>query len=236
MSRPPKSHPSPNFDDRLLEASIKYLIYHYAEGSLEESLDWLTGENPLGQRVSCHYLIAENGEVYALVPEPKRAWHAGVSAWENDENLNATSIGIELVNNGRTPYKAAQMESLLGLSQDIIRRHDISPWHVLGHSDIAPGRKTDPGPHFNWAWLAENGVGVYPPTLSPVSCQINDLQKALKAYGYALEITGELDDQTQAVLGAFQMHFGGGELDGLMAKLQYLLDVKNRLDEKAKAI
>jgi len=228
MKRPLESHVSLNYDDRPDGVVVKYLVYHFTGGSLEESLEWLIHENPLGAKVSAHYLISESGDVYNLVPEAKRAWHAGVSAWEEDENLNALSIGIELVNCGEA-YPAAQMDALVELSKDIVARHGILPWYVLGHSDIAPGRKDDPGEHFDWQSLARHGVGLYPEVVHGFESSVLDVQEKLKAYGYRIDVTGEVDAQTQDVLMAFQAHFGRGELGLISAKLDCLLAEKSML-------
>ncbi len=218
---------SPNFDERPTCSRIKYLIYHFTEGNLEQSLEWLTTTNPAGQKVSAHYLIDEEGQVYSLVPEGKRAWHAGISAWEDDVSLNSNSIGIELVNSGDRNFTAAQMSALAILSKGIIDRHAILPFHILGHSDIAPGRKVDPGTYFDWKWLASNGIGLYPegePLIKTYSTY--DLQLKLKVYGYQLDVTGFLDPQTENVLRAFQLHFGQGEHSLISSKLDWLLELK----------
>ncbi len=210
---------------------IRYLVFHYTALDFHSSLNRLTqGE------VSAHYLIpaeAVNGEpqIYRLVEESKRAWHAGVSAWQNRENLNDTSIGIEIVNLGFKdepgkprewyPFTEYQIQALTELSKGIIARYGIEANCVIGHSDIAPGRKVDPGLLFPWKRLAENGVGAwYDEGLvleqlkdkafkgkSDQDIDIVRLQKNLKQYGYKLESTGVLDEQTTHVLKAFQLHF-----------------------------
>lgn len=226
MLKPLDTYRSPNFDDRHKGAKVKYLIYHYTEGSLADSLEWLTSVNPNGQKVSAHYLISEPGTIYSLVPEEKRAWHAGKSSWEGDEGLNSTSIGIELVNNGSEPYRQIQMAVLALLSKDIMARHGIHPCHVLGHSDVAPGRKKDPGPHFDWKWLAGQNVGLYPEVTGEIDSTIMEIQRKLLSFGYQIDLTGEWDQQTEQVLGAFHMHFGEGDLGLVSAKLDWLLKKK----------
>lgn len=155
-------HPSINFDERPAGAVIKYVIVHYTEGNLEDSLKWLTTINPHGHPVSAHYLICPLGHIYGLVDEQKRAWHAGVSQWKEDHNLNATSIGIELVNDGVSAYTEDQIQALVELLQDIQNRLGILPENILGHEDVAPTRKKDPGEHFPWQHLADLGLAVYP--------------------------------------------------------------------------
>ena len=146
------STPSDNFDDRPPEALIDFLIFHYTACPLDLSLRILTQAS--SSPVSAHYLICEKGQVYSLVPEEKRAWHAGKSYWKGRQGLNASSIGIELVNPGYGPeyrsFSHPQIDSLMTLSHEILKRHSIPATHILGHSDIAPGRKTDPGPYFKW--------------------------------------------------------------------------------------
>ncbi|MGN6670597.1 MAG: N-acetylmuramoyl-L-alanine amidase [Candidatus Nucleicultricaceae bacterium] len=156
--------PSPNFDDRPNNACIEFLIIHYTACDLELSLKILT-DGASSNRVSSHYLIAESGEIYHLVDEEKRAWHAGVSAWRHYQGINAFSLGIELVNPGHgphyRPFSTPQMASLIELSRELMTRHPIRKEYVLGHADVAPLRKVDPGSFFDWKALSGAGVGVY---------------------------------------------------------------------------
>jgi N-acetylmuramoyl-L-alanine amidase len=230
MIRSVKNLPSANFDERPEDAPIKYLIYHATHQNLDESLRLLTQPN-IDPPVSSHYLICEEGQIYSLVPEEKRAWHAGrLSAWETDVRINATSIGIELVNPGMGPnyrgFPKPQMQALQELTKDILTRHTITPFHILAHSDIAPDRKNDPGDRFDWKGLADLGIGVYPPVTQGIETSILDVQRKLKAYGYKIDLTGERDAQTQCVFQAFQMHFGYGDLGQMAAKLDWLLQAK----------
>lgn len=232
MNQPLIPYPSNNFDDRPTGSDIKYLIYHYTAGDLELSLKWLSDsctQNP----VSAHYLICEEGKVFQLVADEKRAWHAGVSSWGDDLNLNATSLGIELVNPGHGPnychFPELQMKSLILLSRRLIEKYQISPFHILGHSDIAPSRKVDPGELFDWEGFARLGIGVYPLTIEGgYHYSISQLQVSLREYGYSLEVTGEIDEQTNHVLRAFQMHYGGNDLASIFARLEWLLREKDR--------
>ncbi|MGB1547820.1 MAG: N-acetylmuramoyl-L-alanine amidase, partial [Alphaproteobacteria bacterium] len=157
-------HPSPNHEPRPEGAAIDTLILHYtgmktAEAALARLCDPAT-------KVSAHYLIDETGRIYALVPEERRAWHAGEACWQGETNLNDRSVGIELVNPGHEfgyrPFPEAQMAALEALLQEILARHPIPAERVLGHSDVAPGRKTDPGELFDWARLARAGIGCWP--------------------------------------------------------------------------
>lgn len=215
-------YPSPNQSERLPGSSIEYLIIHYTGCGLETSLKILT-DAASNHPVSAHYVIGETGQIYQLVSEDRLAWHAGLSYWQNKERLNTWSIGIELINPGHGPlytlFPKAQMESLLELSHQILIRHQIPLQHVLGHSDIAPGRKVDPGELFDWQWLAQNGVGLYPPlkTGLPENLEISETlttQKLLRDIGYHIPISGVLDPHTLNVIKAFQMHFLPGSVDG----------------------
>ena len=197
---------------------VRHLVLHYTDIDEAGSLEVLTGPH-----VSAHYVLPlparhYRGEplIYQLVDEERRAWHAGASAWKERTNINDTSIGIEIVNSGWAPYPKAQIEALIALSRDIIARHNIHPTNVVAHSDIAPNRKIDPGPHFPWRQLYEAGIGVWPDTDAIARWQarfthqppsLTNLQQALKAWGYPLEATSTLDRETRAVLRAFQMRF-----------------------------
>ena len=149
--------PSPNFNDRPDGEAINCIVLHYTDFlTLKESLDCLT--DPLS-KVSAHYLVDEDGTIYQLVADEKRAWHAGVSQWRGHNNVNNISIGIELQNGGMTykekcgewpPYPAAQMQALAELAHDLQVRISMPTEHIVGHNDIAPTRKIDPGPHFDW--------------------------------------------------------------------------------------
>ena len=226
---------SPNYEARHPDTTVDFLIMHYTGCDLEASLKILTDPNA-GQRVSAHYLVDETGEIYALVDEEFRSWHAGKNAWRGLADINSRSVGIEIVNPGQgpdcRPFPPLQMESVASLSKEIITRWRIAPHHVLGHSDIAPGRKVDPGPLFDWKWLAGHGVGVYPDieknqerqsrewkgqerksekkpfdksTEKPLD--IRRMQRLLARYGYTVPLSGILDPQTRVVIEAFQMHF-----------------------------
>jgi N-acetylmuramoyl-L-alanine amidase len=225
--------PSPNFDDRAAGTPIDILLLHYtgmksAEAALARLCD-------PAAKVSAHYCIAEDGTCTRLVDEAKRAWHAGVSAWAGERDINGRSIGIELVNPGHEfgyrPFPEAQMVSLIRLCRDILGRHPIPPERVLGHSDVAPQRKQDPGELFDWPRLAAAGIGQWPgkaATIAPPT--IAEAQAMLRRYGYDVPASGALDAETKAVLVAFQRHFRpsdvGGGLDGeTAARLLALLSL-----------
>lgn len=153
-----KTYRSPNYDERPCGVPIKYIIVHYtAYSTAKPALEWLC--NPQS-KVSAHYLICRTGTCYHMVDDDKRAWHAGVSQWGMDENLNHTSIGIELDNSGAEPFPNQQISVLLQLLRKLCAQHGILSSHVLGHEDIAPGRKIDPGPYFPWKILYDQGFGL----------------------------------------------------------------------------
>ena len=153
-----KSIRSPNFNDRIgYDAPLMILLHYTGMKTAQEALDRLC--DPAAE-VSAHYTIDEDGTIYHMVDEDKRAWHAGVSEWKGETDINSASIGIELVNPGHEfgyrEFPTAQMEALANLCKDIIARQPIET--VLGHSDVAPERKQDPGELFDWKWLAKQGV------------------------------------------------------------------------------
>jgi len=210
--------PSPNHDARLADGVVDMLILHYTGmESATAALDRLCSPEA---KVSAHYLIDEDGTVWRLVPEERRAWHAGVSSWRGRSDINSASIGIELVNPGHEfgyrPFPAPQMAALEALGRDILPRHPILPWYVLGHSDVAPQRKTDPGELFDWARLARAGIGVWPDSaaLPPPAASIAELQEQLAAIGYETPRTGVADAATAQVIAAFQRHFRPSRCDG----------------------
>jgi N-acetylmuramoyl-L-alanine amidase len=219
------SHPSANYDSR-----IQFVVVHYTSASLERSLQLLTHGD-----VSSHYLIGDDksATVYKLMDENQRAWHAGESQWQGRTWLNSSSIGIEIVNPGYKdtstgrlwyPYSEAQIESLITLLKDISKRNGISPRHIIGHSDIAPLRKLDPGPLFPWKRLAAEGLGLWPNEQAVARQQaifnsnplpeIGWFQAQLARLGYDTPQTGELDVATRHVLAAFQMHYRPARFDG----------------------
>lgn len=218
---------SPNIEPRAAGKFPRFLILHYTGmESAAKACNWLCVPE---SKVSCHYLVDEAGEIVQMVGEEMRAWHAGVSSWQGEADINSCSIGIEIQNAGHSAgypdFPEAQMEVVARLCQDIVSRHGIIPEHVLAHSDVAPGRKIDPGEKFDWAFLYRHGVGhwVEPEVIeSGTYLQRGDrgqavvaLQGMLKMYGYGLELNSEFDDRTKVVVEAFQRHFRPAKVDGV---------------------
>ncbi len=173
-------------------------------------------------KVSAHYLIDEDGTGYALVDEGHRAWHAGEACWRGVRDVNGHSIGLELVNPGHDlgyrAYPEAQMVALVELAGEIVARHGIPAVGVVGHSDVAPARRKDPGERFEWRRLAAAGVGLWPGRGSREGAAepgIAAVQAKLGRLGYALEVSGTIDAATQAVITAFQRHFRQDRVDGV---------------------
>lgn len=217
---------SPNFDARKGGDPDMLIIHYTGLPVIEASLKRLTDP---GSKVSAHYLIGEDGRIIQLVPEEKRAWHAGESYWQGEEGLNDRSIGIELQNPGHEfGYRAfpeIQVDSLISLCRDIREHWNIPNDRVLGHSDVAPGRKQDPGELFPWSALAREGLGLWPRNISPGADStvfetshpddIRELQEKLAAFGYRISPSGDFDFQTRTVLTAFQRHWRPATLSGV---------------------
>jgi len=219
----------------------RYLILHYTALPDDKSITVLTQ-----QAVSAHYLVNNTGdnEIYQLVDENKRSYHAGVSSWRNDKNLNDNSIGIEIVNAGYTadatgkklfvPFSDDQVKKVAALAKDIVTRYQIPATNVLAHSDIAPTRKQDPGPFFPWKklydeyqigmWYDEASKQSYYDlaTSTDFSVKYNDpefissTQTALQKFGYGIDVSGKWDDATKKTIEAFQYHFRPQNYDGIM--------------------
>ena len=209
-----RERPSPNFDART--GVVDMLILHYTGmKTAAEALDRLCDP---AAKVSAHYLIDEDGTVWRLVDELQRAWHAGVSSWRGRSDINAASIGIELVNPGHEfgyrPFPEPQMAALEELARAILARHPILPRHVLGHSDVAPQRKQDPGELFNWPRLARGGIGIWPDFGVDVAPPQDaaELRTALATIGYDCPPSAEA---MAAVITAFQRHFRPARCDGI---------------------
>ena len=223
--------PSPNHDARTLPVSL--LVLHYT--GMESGAAALERLTDAGARVSAHYLVEEDGRVFQMVDENRRAWHAGVGEWRGITNINSASIGIEIVNGGHNfsnedgtlpAFPDAQVNALIPLCKDILDRHGIGPNGVVGHSDIAPERKDDPGEAFPWAGLAAAGIGLWPGEGNEdrrVLFRLGDrdrgvavAQRGLALIGYGVGVTGALDERTEAVLRAFQRRFRPGQVDGVL--------------------
>ena len=211
--------PSPNHDARPARTPIDILLLHYTGmATAEAALDRLC---EAAAKVSAHYMVDEDGTVYALVPEVRRAWHAGQSRWAGASDINGRSVGVEIVNPGHEfgyrPFPEAQMEAVADLAREIVARHAIPPARVLGHSDVAPRRKQDPGELFDWARLAREGVGLWPEDVGEGPQEtppVAEIQAMLGRFGYGAPNTGVLDEETQIVLAAFQRHFRPSRVDG----------------------
>ncbi|MGN6516687.1 MAG: N-acetylmuramoyl-L-alanine amidase [Rhizomicrobium sp.] len=212
--------PSPNQDDRQ-GAPVDMLVLHYTGMRTgEEALARLTDPKA---KVSAHYTIDRDGRIYRHVPEERRAWHAGVSYWAGERNVNARSIGIEIVNPGHEfgyiPFADPQIEALIDLSRGIFARHAIAPARVVGHSDVAPARKEDPGELFPWRCLSEYGIGLWPDMRSPQcggsvhgAVAPDAAADALARFGYG--VSPDVDVPLEKVIAAFQRHYRTATIDG----------------------
>jgi N-acetylmuramoyl-L-alanine amidase len=223
---PATVHPSPNHGERK-GRSVDSIILHYT-GTPNAGIALARLCDPKSD-VSTHYLVLEDGQILQLVPEERRAWHAGRAYWAGERDMNSVSIGIEIANSGHDggtpPYLAEQIEAVILLCQDISARRKIPPRRVLAHSDLAPDRKCDPGEYFPWARLAERGIGHYVdpypiedgPRLArgAQGHEIESLQSMLAIYGYGLNITGLYGTKTEQVVAAFQRHFRQALVDGI---------------------
>jgi N-acetylmuramoyl-L-alanine amidase len=189
--------PSPNFDARRPNLVV---LHHTSNGSLERALATLTDP---GRKVSAHYLVGRDGQIVQLVEEKERAWHAGASWWGGNTDVNSASIGIELDNDGFEPFADAQIDALLALLADIRRRHGIPGANVVGHADVAPGRKIDPSARFPWRRLAEHGFGLWCDDPLPPAPAGGDLTLLLAALGYS-------PADLEALRQAFLLHYANG--------------------------
>jgi len=240
--------PSPNHDERKDGRTPDMILLHYT--------GMQTGEAALARlcspdsKVSAHYVVFEDGRIVQCVPETRRAWHAGVSSWAGETDINSCSIGVEIVNPGHEfgyrDFPLRQVAAVISLCKSIAtRRGPISSERILAHSDVAPARKQDPGERFPWHLLGEAGIGHWvrpaPLDLDGESFKRGDsgeavarMQRALNSYGYDIDETGEFDERTREVVTAFQRHFRPARVDGIAdpstrATLQRLLDAKATL-------
>jgi N-acetylmuramoyl-L-alanine amidase len=237
--------PGPRLDSSLTSRSqsdrIKYIIIHYTVSDLPRSIKTLTQDV-----VSAHYLLTDTEQpfFYTLVDESRQANHAGLSSWGIYNQLNSASIGIEIVNPGFTetpqgrvyaPFQQAQIDQLILLLKDIVKRHNIKPENILGHNDIAPQRKQDPGPMFPWKQLADAGLVTWPepsrvaarmPGFQEQLPEVLWFQRKLAEFGYAVPQTGELDLATRTVITVFQSKYRQSLYDGTPdAETAAILDV-----------
>jgi N-acetylmuramoyl-L-alanine amidase len=219
--------PSPNHGERIGVDRPDILLLHYTGMPTAEGAQaWLCN---VESQVSSHYLVHEDGRVVQMVPETRRAWHAGKSVWGGDTDINSRSIGIEIANPGHPgglpDFPDRQIEALIELCRDCVERHGIPAERVLAHSDVAPVRKVDPGENFPWGKLAAAGIGhwVEPSVIGggrffqrgDAGQPVEALQSMLSLYGYGIEISGEYSMQTEGVVAAFQRHFRPAKVDGV---------------------
>ncbi|MEN0651478.1 MULTISPECIES: N-acetylmuramoyl-L-alanine amidase [Hyphobacterium] len=197
--------PSPNFNDR--KSPVRFVVLHYTgmetgQAAIDRLRDPEAG-------VSAHYVVEEDGRTLRLVPEDKRAWHAGVGEWCGETDMNSASIGIEIVNGGHDfglpDYPDPQIAAVIELVQDILERHDLPPAAVIGHSDLAPGRKQDPGERFPWRKLADVGAAIWP---FPIDAPSDDVESDLSTIGYGFSAG------LPAVVEAFQRRFRPSAVTG----------------------
>jgi N-acetylmuramoyl-L-alanine amidase len=219
--------PSPNLDER--EAAPDMILVHYTGMATGEAA--LRRLTTAASKVSSHYVVFEDGRIIQCVPEDKRAWHAGESSWAGETDINSRAIGIEIVNPGHEfgyrPFPLRQVAAVISLCKSIIkRRGPIGAERILGHSDVAPSRKQDPGEKFPWELLSESGIGHWvraaPLDLEGAALKpgergepVSRLQRTLASYGYGIAETGQYDDATKDVITAFQRHFRTGKVDGI---------------------
>jgi N-acetylmuramoyl-L-alanine amidase len=220
--------PSPNLDDRIGGPPDILLLHYTGMQSGDAALARLTAAE---SKVSAHYVVFEDGRIVQCVPEDKRAWHAGVSSWAGETDINSRSIGIEIVNPGHefgyADFPLRQIAAVITLAKTILERHPtIVPERVLAHSDVAPSRKQDPGEKFPWELLADSGVGhcvrAAPLNVAGMTLMtgytgeaVSRLQRLLKSYGYGIAETGTYDEVTRDVVVAFQRHFRQARVDGV---------------------
>ena len=218
--------PSPNHGERRNGARPDMLILHYT--GMTNAAEALARLCSPASEVSAHYLIFEDGRILQMVAEARRAWHAGVSFWAGERDINSCSIGIEIANPGHDfgypDFPESQIAAVIALARDILGRHAIAADRVIAHSDIAPSRKQDPGEKFPWRRLHEAGVGLWVEPALPddtlgtafgdAGPQVLLLQAALALYGYGVTQTGTYDELTRAVVMAFQRHFRPTRVDG----------------------
>lgn len=239
------SAPSPNFNDR--REALDMLVLHYT--GMADGPSALERMRDPEASVSAHYMVEEDGRIFQLVAEDKRAWHAGVSRWQGDEDLNSRSIGIEIVNGGHNvplpdgtlpPFPEVQIDAVIALCQAILSRYDIPQSRIVGHSDIAPDRKEDPGEHFPWKRLSEHGIGFWPEypeereltklserdlplKLGAKDKRVTSLQEDLQAIGYPIELSGACDEQMEKVITAFQRRWNQSDVSCVVDPLTFAL-------------
>ncbi|WP_040586532.1 N-acetylmuramoyl-L-alanine amidase [Allomesorhizobium alhagi] len=218
---------SPNFGPRANGVRPDMIVLHYT--GMETGAAAEARLCDPASEVSSHYLVHEDGRIVQMVRESDRAWHAGKSSWRGVTDINSRSVGIEIVNPGHEfgyrEFPKIQILAVIELCRGIAHRHGVKPEMILGHSDVAPGRKVDPGEKFPWRRLARHGIGhfVEPArlrggaisSLGDSGAPVEELQSMLALYGYGVEITGVFDRQTEIAVAAFQRHFRPRQVDGI---------------------
>jgi N-acetylmuramoyl-L-alanine amidase len=220
------------YDSANQDSRVLFLVLHYTVADLAGSIRVLTEPK---YEVSAHYLVSDDAQpvIYRLVPEDRRAWHSGPSYWRGHSMLNAGSIGIEIVHPGfkerpdgtreYQPFPPAQIEAVVALVKDIVKRHAIRPERIVGHSDVLPQNKEDPGPTFPWKRLADEGLIPWPDAarvaaerarFEQVLPDVQWFQDMLGRHGFAVPRHGTLDEETRRVVSAFQMRFRPAKFDG----------------------
>lgn len=207
---PVHERPSPNHSPR--QTPVDMVVLHFTGmSSLPEVLNKLCDP---GSQLSAHYVVAEDGRIFRLVEEDRRAWHAGVSSWQGQRDINSRSIGIEIMNNGEVDYTREQILSVMAICKSVMERYDIPPHHIVGHSDVAPGRKVDPGPRFPWTRLASKGIGLYAdPRLGDYFATAGRqgdtryIREMLTKLGYGEDYSPNPTPPLRDIVAAFQMRF-----------------------------
>jgi N-acetylmuramoyl-L-alanine amidase len=217
---------SPNYQPRKNGLQPSILLLHYT--GMESAAAALAHLCDVRSNVSCHYLVDEDGRIVQMVAESERAWHAGQSHWAGEDDVNSASIGIEVVNPGHDidyrDFPDTQIAAVIELARDIAGRHGIEPRHIIGHSDVAPRRKKDPGEKFPWPMLAAAGVGHW---IAPLPVDGDEghghgasgedilrAQRLLSSYGYLIGVNGRFGREMETVVAAFQRHFRPARVDG----------------------
>jgi N-acetylmuramoyl-L-alanine amidase len=239
--------PSPNHGERKLNAKPDMIVLHYT--GMRDTEAALVKLCSAGSEVSTHYVVMEDGYIVQCVPEARRAWHAGAAVWEGESDINSCSIGIEIANPGHShgypDFPKRQIAAVTALCRSIFTRYRIPAWRVLGHSDVAPARKQDPGEKFPWRVLCDSGIGLWvrPAPIVPggpvfvlgeSDPAIADMQALLGQYGYNVPTAGDFDGATRDVIAAFQRHFRPAQVDGIadtstIATIKAVLAARNAL-------
>jgi N-acetylmuramoyl-L-alanine amidase len=232
--------PSANYGERRNGRAPDMIVLHYT--GMADAKIAVHRLTTVGTEVSTHYIVYENGRIVQSVPESKRAWHAGAAAWAGETDINSCSIGVEIINGGHDyglpPYPLRQIAAVITLCKGIMIRRNIPRHRVLGHSDVSPGRKQDPGEKFPWALLAASGVGEFVPpakivagphmTVGASGENVRALQQALASVGYDIPASGIYDFATVEIVTAFQRHFRPELIDGI-ADVSTVTTLKNLL-------